>query len=111
MSETDTRPYRPSNSTEGDAFESKFCRKCEYEAQARRDETCSGCDTLGMVMAFSIDDEHYPEEWISDADGSNPRCTRFRKEGTGTWEQYHADKARYDAAMAETRAARERGEI
>lgn len=106
---SESKPYRPSNGTEGEAFESNWCRRCEYEAQARRDEYNSGCDTLGLVMALSIDDEHYPKEWISDADGSNPRCTRFRKEGTGTWEQYHADRERYEAALAEMRAAQGEG--
>lgn len=112
MSETEkpTRPYRPSNGTEGESFISQWCAKCEYEERARQDETCSGCEVLGATMAFDIDDEHYPGEWVSDLDGRNPRCTKFRKVGSGTWEQFQADQARYNQAMAEMRAAAEQTE-
>lgn len=102
----ETKPYRPSNGTEGDFFEADFCRKCEYEARARLRDADSGCKILTFVLALDIDHPRYPKEWVMDPDGSNPRCTKFRKAGTGTWEKAAADLARYEAAMAELRASR-----
>lgn len=98
---SETIPYRPSNGTEGEAFEAKWCQRCEYEAEFRKSPNALGCEILTRAVAFS----EFPPEWISDPDGSNPRCTRFRLEGTGTHEQAAADLARYQAAMAEMKAS------
>lgn len=102
---SETIPYRPSNSTEGAAFEGKFCGKCEYERAVREgsNDMSDACQILGRAMAFGIDEPDFPKEWVSDPDGSNPRCTYFRAEGTGTWERAAKDQARYEAAMAEMR--------
>lgn len=102
---SETIPYRPSNGTEGEGFEAKWCQRCEYERKARESEVESGCDILGLALALDIDNPAFPEHWISDPDGSNPRCTRFRLEGTGTHEQIASDLARYHAAMAEMKAS------
>lgn len=101
-----TIPYRPSNGTEGMGFEAKFCSRCEYDAAFRKDEFESACQIHSLALALNVEDGHFPEEWVSDADGSNPRCTHFRQEGTGTWEQAAADQSKYEAAMAEMRAAK-----
>lgn len=100
-------PYRPSNGTEGDWFHGKFCHRCEYQAQAVEDPCGNGCEVLAASLAFSIDEDGYPGEWISDPDGKNPRCTKFCEIGTGTHEQRAKDQARYDAAMAEMKAAQQ----
>jgi len=101
-----TIPYRPSNSTEGCEFEAKFCDRCEYNSEDQRDEMAECCLILANALAYSIGEPHFPAEWVSDANGDNPRCTRFRLLGTGTWEQAAEDRRRYELALAEMRAAR-----
>jgi hypothetical protein len=105
QTEKETRAYRPSNSTEGAWFEGKWCANCEYERAHRANENADGCETLGAALAFGIDEEGFPAAWVSALDGSNPRCARFRLEGTGTWEEAAADQERYEQAMAEMNAA------
>jgi len=65
------KPYRPSNGTEGDMFQKKFCEKCVYD-----DYENGPCDILGDSMAFDLDDKEYPKEWIHDKNGC-PTCTKF----------------------------------
>lgn len=102
-----TKPYRPSNSTEGAWFEREFCSKCEYSVEERKPnaDMADSCHIHGSALAFGIDEPGYPAEWVSDPDGSKPRCTKFRLEGTGTWEQAAADQERYEQAMADMREA------
>lgn len=68
--------YRPSNGTEGCAFEAAWCADCKKE-QPYRDtgEPSDGCHILANAYAFDIDDEQYPKEWVED--GLGPRCTAF----------------------------------
>ncbi len=79
-----TKKYRPSNGTEGDIFEDRFCNRCKREAKFRRTEDGSdGCSILMKVMAYAVDDPKYPAEWIvnlHDPYGSTARCTAFRHE-------------------------------
>lgn len=75
MKVEDGTPYRPSNGTEGSCFHAEFCDKCIHESE---DDPCM---ILARTMAFGIDDEEYPEEWIYE-DGS-PTCTAFRHESEG----------------------------
>lgn len=56
-----TRPYRPSNGTEGDWFMSQWCFKCIKE---------SDCTILNGAMAGK-----QPQQWLQDERG--PRCTSF----------------------------------
>ena len=74
-----TQPYRPSNGSEGEWFENRFCGQCEKDRAWREREEC-GCDILGNALAFDIGEEGYPPEWVADDDGSNPRCTAFEPE-------------------------------
>jgi len=74
------RPYRPSNGTEGDIFEARFCRRCSREDMRPDEETGlprKSCSILGDVYFASIDDPEYPKAWTYDADG-DPVCTSFR---------------------------------
>lgn len=64
-----SKPYRPSNGTEGDIFMTEFCFRC-----ARDSEECP-CELLGAMLAFSIGEEGYPPELIEDEQGA--RCTAF----------------------------------
>lgn len=94
--------YRPSNGTEGDWFASKFCGKCERERRWREREE-DPCSILVNSYALAIDHPDYPKEWIEDESG--PRCTAFREEGAPSQERLDRDRARYEAALAEMRAA------
>ena len=60
------KPYRPSNGTEGDAFESRWCARCvrdDYEAG-------DYCEILGNALAGM-----QPPEWVYRA--GIPTCTAF----------------------------------
>jgi hypothetical protein len=77
-----TKKYRPSNGTEGMIFEDRFCERCKREAKFRRTEDgADGCPILMKVMAYDVDDEKYPTEWVvnlHDPVGSTARCTAFQ---------------------------------
>ena len=53
-----TKPYRPSNATEGDIFHGQWCAHCR--ANAGED----GCDIELRAMANDLDDPDYPAEWV-----------------------------------------------
>ena len=61
-----TKPYRPSNGTEGELFIIEQCGDCTK----RR-----GCRIVRETMRYHEDDIRYPKEWVSDIDGGNARCT------------------------------------
>lgn len=65
-----SKPYRPSNGTEGMDFMEQFCVRCKKDEDER-------CPILGRTMAYQVDEPEYPVEWIRDDDGRNPRCTAF----------------------------------
>ena len=73
--------YRPSNGTEGECFQSKWCNNCIHD-DFKAEKFCS---ILGDTLAYDIDDPKYPKEWISDEKG--PRCTNFAE--TLDAEKYH----------------------
>lgn len=79
-----TRPYRPSNGTEGDIFEDRFCHRCKREAKYRRTgDGADGCMIATRAAAFDISEPAYPTEWVislGDATGMTARCTAFRHE-------------------------------
>ena len=68
-----TTPYRPANGSEGMEFMERFCfNDCKkYVGQ--------DCPILANSFWNFITDPDYPKEWVSDDDGSNPRCTAFSK--------------------------------
>lgn len=61
-----TKPYRPSNGTEGDFFIESQCGDCTKR---------EGCRIVCLTMIYHENDPNYPKEWVSDIDGSNARCT------------------------------------
>ena len=72
---TDTRPYRPSNGTEGEGFMSCWCMECERD-KAFWDQTGEGCEIAARALIYNVGDPEYPTEWVED-DKDGPRCTAF----------------------------------
>ncbi len=75
-----TRPYRPSNGSEGEGFQSSFCDICERDRAFRDsgyDDAALGCKILANALAFDIKSPEFPKEWVEDDDGGNSRCTAF----------------------------------
>lgn len=70
-----TRPYKPSNSTEGECFEAHFCERCAKEGTI---EHGPHCDIHFMAVMHETKDPGFPEEWIRDDKGVT-RCTAFEK--------------------------------
>ncbi len=64
------KKWRPSNSTEGMMFENALCANCKNDQMF--------CAIKHRVLAFQIDDEHYPTEWIIGADGQ-PTCAAYEE--------------------------------
>jgi hypothetical protein len=71
--------YRPSNGTEGEIFESKFCGRCKHD-KFHEDES-QGCDILLRALLFDKEDEGYPTEWTYD-ENDLPTCTAFELNDT-----------------------------
>lgn len=59
--------YRPSNGTEGMAFEESWCGSC-WKA--------SWCRIPGRAMLYDIDEPRYPHQWCYDDNGL-PQCTAY----------------------------------
>lgn len=79
----ETKPYRPSNGTEGMEFEARFCDRCRRDAKYRRTQDgADGCPILAAVFMHEVDDPKYPKEWIVNKWGDpyerTSRCTAFR---------------------------------
>lgn len=72
-----SKPYRPSNGTEGMYFTSEFCEQCFHENP--HPDKKPKCEILSLSMCFDLNDKEYPKEWVQDLDGKNPRCTKFKK--------------------------------
>lgn len=70
------KKYRPSNGTEGEGFIACFCERCTKDNFP--DENKPWCQILADTLAFDINDENYPKEWIWGMDG-NPTCTAFEE--------------------------------
>lgn len=74
-----TRPYQPSNGTEGEGFVAHWCDRCLHDRAVRLHEDYeNGCAILARAYAFKITDPNYPTEWVQDlGDRSTARCTAF----------------------------------
>lgn len=76
-----TKPYRPSNGSEGDAFDALFCNRCVLDKAARAGDYANGCDILLRALAFGITDANYPSEWRQNIGAKwDPFCTAFVEE-------------------------------
>jgi len=77
---SEVKKYRPSNGSEGDYFITSHCYNCIHGKYEHTGDTNDNpCDILTRSFMFDIDDKEYPEEWIENKDGSDPRCTAFKK--------------------------------
>jgi hypothetical protein len=80
-----TKPYMPSNGTEGDMFDDVFCSRCERD-RAYRDGGMVDAELGCPILAAALRGEQ-PGEWVwqgLDADGvlvigseTGARCTAF----------------------------------
>jgi hypothetical protein len=71
-----SRPYRPSNGSEGMDFIARFCRHCKRDARFRETQDGrGGCPIVAATFCYPTTDPKYPKEWIEDDDGA--RCTAF----------------------------------
>lgn len=75
-----SEPYRPSNGTEGEFFQEKFCQRCVKDRACNKPnpDWSEGCKILAATFANDIDDPDYPKEWIEDDEGA--RCTAFEED-------------------------------
>jgi hypothetical protein len=79
----ETKPYRPSNGTEGMEFDARFCDRCKRDAKYRRTQNGEdGCPIVAAAHCYELDDPKYPKEWVQnkygDPYGRTARCTAFR---------------------------------
>lgn len=63
--------YRPANGSEGEYFQMEWCARCVKDSEARP------CEILLRSMAFGIDEEGFPKQWVMDDNGENARCEAF----------------------------------
>ena len=73
--------YRPSSSTEGDAFMSQFCYQCaRHHTESEEDADTGGvCEIVMRTQAWNVTDPEYPTEWQSGEHGAC--CTAFVPKG------------------------------
>ncbi len=72
--------YRPSSGTEGAWFTNHWCCNCKADT-AFWAGTGDSCPIAAATMAFEKSEPGYPPEWVSEPDGSYPRCTAFEIDG------------------------------
>ncbi len=65
---SDFRPYRPSNGTEGQMFEDRWCSRCTGFRGGR-------CSILFRASIHDVGEPEYPRQWVMTPDGH--RCTSF----------------------------------
>lgn len=70
------KKYRPANGTEGALFQEAFCQKCRHDTFDG--ENGESCEILMDSMAWDVEDDEYPSQWIIATDGQ-PTCTAFEK--------------------------------
>lgn len=75
-----SRPYRPSNGTEGEGFIGCWCARCDRD-HFNEDTMRGGCRILADTLFYDRDDPKYPEEWTYNEAGE-PICTAFVARGT-----------------------------
>lgn len=61
-----SKPYRPSNGTEGEIFDHYWCQNCARDAEWRKDtdqDPAMACQILADALAFDIRDPEFPKLW------------------------------------------------
>lgn len=64
-----SKPYRPSNGSEGEWFFNTYCDRCWFDRT-------EDCPILAATLVYEVDDPEYPKEWVDDGDRCG-RCTQF----------------------------------
>jgi hypothetical protein len=83
----ETGPYRPSNGSEGDGFEARFCDLCVRDAELRKEDPdfSKACPIHTAAIALDPEDAEYPKEWVEDLDdagrGASARCSAYVPDG------------------------------
>jgi hypothetical protein len=72
-------PYRPSNGSEGDYFQAKWCDDCQHCGDVGLGAWGCKKEIDLMSMAYEIGEPGYPPEWIYGPDGQ-PMCTAHQRE-------------------------------
>lgn len=77
-----SKPYRPSNGTEGMIFESKFCNNCKNYLDEFDELKCPIWLNAGL---FDIGDDDYPVELIYEDENNiySGTCTAFERIDNG----------------------------
>lgn len=73
------QPYRPSNGTEGDIFQSYFCDKCRK--WPINPDAKTQCGIFLKMLIKNVGEKGYPKQIRYAPDGSGPECTSFRQRG------------------------------
>lgn len=73
--DAEAKLYRPSNGTDGEEFEARWCRLCKREGMYERGQA-EPCEIMGNAFFHDVEDPGYPREWTHDAEGQ-PCCTAF----------------------------------
>jgi hypothetical protein len=78
-----SRPYQPSNGSEGEGFHAAFCDHCARDAAFRdtgyEGDPALGCQILADSFCYAVTDPGYPKEWITDEE-KGPRCTAYTED-------------------------------
>jgi hypothetical protein len=70
------KKYCPSNGSEGDWFEDKFCMNCIHTNPDPHKKP--QCDIWCSALCFRVDEPDFPKEWIYD-ENDEPVCTSWVK--------------------------------
>jgi hypothetical protein len=73
-----TRPYRPSNGTEGLDFQDRVCAHCARYGDCGWGTLDCRKGLIDRSMLFDVDDPEYPKEWVYTESGA-PTCTAWKK--------------------------------
>lgn len=80
-----TKPYRPSNGTEGVSFIDYWCNNCARDAEFRNGgpdaDPAKGCRILADTFAYDIAHPDYPKELVY-GDNGEPCCAAFTEDPT-----------------------------
>ena len=69
--------YRPSNGTEGMAFQNQFCDRCAKNPISM--DAKNQCNILLKTLIYDVSDKKYPKQWHYTENG--PICSSFRERG------------------------------
>jgi hypothetical protein len=95
-----TRPYRPSNGTEGLDFQEEFCDRCRRDAEYRRTEAGrDSCPIVSAALTYLPEHPSYPVEWVQDESGA--RCTAFEPMDEPADEPAECDICYHDCACCQ----------